>query len=93
MAYIYLDRRRLCRHFCKHKALLYFALIVLDLGWPDIDGLELMSRLRHLKTPLPILILIAQDGVNDWINGIEQGADDYMTKPFVPQELNVRINA
>lgn len=51
-----------------------FALIVLDLGLPDIDGLELMSRLRHLKTPLPILILTAQDGVNDRIKGIEQGA-------------------
>jgi DNA-binding response OmpR family regulator len=59
---------------CKHKALLCFALIVLDLGLPDIDGLELMSRLRHLKTPLPILILTAQDGVNDRIKGIEQGA-------------------
>lgn len=68
-------------------------MIVLDLGLPDIDGLELMSRLRHLKTRLPILMLTAQDGVNNRINGIEQGADDFMSKPLVPRELYVRINA
>ena len=70
-----------------------FDLIILDLGLPDIDGLELLRRLRRLKVPLPILILTARDGVNDRINGIEQGADDYMTKPFELRELEVRINA
>ncbi|MGZ5581141.1 MAG: response regulator, partial [Methylobacter sp.] len=59
-----------------------FDLIILDLGLPDMDGLELLRRLRNRKIPLPILILTARDGVNDRINGIEQGADDYMTKPF-----------
>ncbi|MFA5019301.1 MAG: response regulator, partial [Methylobacter sp.] len=59
-----------------------FDLIVLDLGLPDMDGLELLRKLRSRKIPLPILILTARDGVNDRITGIEQGADDYMTKPF-----------
>jgi two-component system OmpR family response regulator len=70
-----------------------FDLLILDLGLPDIDGLELLRRLRQLKVPLPIMILTARDGINDRITGIEQGADDYMTKPFELRELEVRINA
>jgi two-component system OmpR family response regulator len=70
-----------------------FDLIVLDLGLPDVDGLELLRRFRRQKVPLPIIILTARDGVNDRITGIEQGADDYMTKPFELRELEVRINA
>jgi two-component system, OmpR family, response regulator len=70
-----------------------FDLVILDLGLPDIDGLELLRRLRRLKIPLPILILTARDGLHDRIIGIEQGADDYMTKPFELRELEVRINA
>jgi two-component system OmpR family response regulator len=70
-----------------------FDLIILDLGLPDIDGLELLRRFRRLKVPLPIMILTARDGINDRITGIEQGADDYMTKPFELRELEVRINA
>ncbi len=70
-----------------------FDLIVLDLGLPDIDGLELLRRLRSRKVPLPIMILTARDGVNDRINGIEQGADDYMTKPFELRELEARVRA
>lgn len=70
-----------------------FDLIVLDLGLPDVEGLDLLRRLRRLKVPLPIMILTARDAVNDRITGIEQGADDYMTKPFELRELEVRINA
>ncbi|MGR9054137.1 MAG: response regulator [Gammaproteobacteria bacterium] len=70
-----------------------FDLIVLDLGLPDMDGLELLRKLRGRKIPLPILILTARDGVNDRIIGIEQGADDYMTKPFELRELEARIHA
>ncbi len=70
-----------------------FDLIVLDLGLPDMDGLELLRRLRSRKIPLPIMILTARDGVNDRIVGIEQGADDYMTKPFELRELEARIHA
>ncbi|WP_394752743.1 response regulator [Crenothrix sp.] len=70
-----------------------FDLIVLDLGLPDMDGLALLRQLRRRKVPMPILILTARDGINDRIQGIEQGADDYMTKPFELRELEARIHA
>lgn len=70
-----------------------FDLIVLDLGLPDIDGLALLRKLRQQKIAMPILILTARDCLNDRINGIEQGADDYMTKPFELKELEARIHA
>lgn len=70
-----------------------FDLIVLDLGLPDVDGLQFLRKLRLRKLPLPVLILTARDGINDRIEGIEQGADDYMTKPFELRELEARIHA
>jgi two-component system OmpR family response regulator len=70
-----------------------FDLIVLDLGLPDVDGLEILRRLRLRKLPVPILVLTARDGINDRIQGIEQGADDYMAKPFELRELEARIHA
>lgn len=70
-----------------------FDLILLDLGLPDMDGLSLLRRLRSRKIPIPILILTARDGINDRIDGIEQGADDYLTKPFELRELEARIKA
>ncbi|NOQ14256.1 MAG: response regulator [Methyloprofundus sp.] len=70
-----------------------FDLIVLDLGLPDMDGLEVLRLLRKQKIALPILILTARDGVNDRIEGISQGADDYLTKPFDLGELEARIHA
>jgi len=70
-----------------------FDLIVMDLGLPDLDGLQLLRRFRHRKLSLPILILTARDSVNDRIEGIEQGADDYLTKPFELRELEARIQA
>jgi two-component system, OmpR family, response regulator len=70
-----------------------FDLILLDLGLPDMDGLSLLRRLRSRKVALPILILTARDGINDRIDGIEQGADDYLTKPFELRELEARIKA
>lgn len=70
-----------------------FDLIVLDLGLPDMDGLDLLRKLRLRKVAKPILILTARDGINDRIKGIEQGADDYMTKPFELKELEARIHA
>jgi two-component system OmpR family response regulator len=68
-------------------------LIILDLGLPDRDGLTLLRQFRLRKVPVPILILTARDGINDRIEGIEQGADDYMTKPFELRELEARIHA
>jgi two-component system, OmpR family, response regulator len=70
-----------------------FDLIVLDLGLPDIDGLQLLRRLRSQKLSLPIMILTARDDLNDRIKGISQGADDYMTKPFEFRELEARLHA
>lgn len=70
-----------------------FDLIVLDLGLPDMDGLEFLRKVRNRKVSLPILILTAREGVNDRIEGIRQGADDYMTKPFELMELEARIHA
>ena len=70
-----------------------FDLIILDLGLPDMDGLVLLRKFRLRKVPVPILILTARDGINDRIEGIEQGADDYMTKPFELRELEARIHA
>jgi two-component system, OmpR family, response regulator len=69
-----------------------FDLLILDLGLPDMDGLDLLRRLRKRKLYLPILILTARDGVNDRVCGIEQGADDYLTKPFELRELEARIH-
>lgn len=70
-----------------------FDLIVLDLGLPDMDGLEVLRNIRHQRIALPVLILTARDGVSDRIEGISQGADDYLTKPFDLGELEARIHA
>ena len=70
-----------------------FDLIILDLGLPDMDGLQLLRRLRSQKLSLPIMILTARDDINDRIEGISQGADDYITKPFELRELEARLHA
>jgi DNA-binding response OmpR family regulator len=66
--------------------------VVLDLGLPDVDGLELCQRLRG-GADVPILILTARDEETDRILGLELGADDYVTKPFSPRELVARVRA
>jgi len=70
-----------------------FELIILDLGLPDMDGMELLRRVRHQKIAVPVLILTARDELNDRIEGINQGADDYLTKPFDLGELEARVHA
>jgi len=70
-----------------------FDLIILDLGLPDIDGTQLLRQFRSKKMTLPIMILTARDDMNDRIEGISQGADDYMTKPFELRELEARLHA
>jgi len=70
-----------------------FDLIILDLGLPDIDGLHLLRKLRRQKQSLPIMILTARDDLNNRIEGISQGADDYMCKPFELRELEARLHA
>ncbi|MBM4208338.1 MAG: response regulator [Gammaproteobacteria bacterium] len=70
-----------------------FDLVVLDLGLPDADGLHLLHDIRQQKLPLPILILTARDSPNDKVQGMENGADDYLIKPFELKELEARIHA
>lgn len=70
-----------------------YDLVILDLGLPDIDGKEVLRQLRVRKSPVPVLILTARDGLDDRIGGLELGADDYMTKPFELRELEARVRA
>jgi DNA-binding response OmpR family regulator len=67
-------------------------LVVLDVGLPDIDGLEVCRRLRQTST-IPVIFLTARDGEIDRVLGLELGADDYVTKPFSPPELVARVKA
>lgn len=68
-------------------------LVVLDLGLPDMDGLELLRRLRGAGSRLPILVLTARDALSDKVAGLDLGADDYLPKPFDMRELEARIRA
>ena len=67
--------------------------IILDLGLPDADGLDLLTWARTHIEGLPVLILTARDGVDDRVRGLNAGADDYLTKPFNMQELQARLQA
>jgi len=67
--------------------------VVLDVGLPGIDGLEVCRRVRLLGSRVPILILTARDAVEDRIDGLDVGADDYMVKPFDVGELQARLRA
>lgn len=71
----------------------HYALIILDLGLPDGDGLKLLRMLRGAGDSTPVLILSARGGVQDRIQGIDLGADDYLGKPFDFKELLARIRA
>lgn len=68
-------------------------LIVLDIMLPGLDGLEVAQRLREAGDRVPILMLTARDTVADRVKGLETGADDYLVKPFAPEELVARIKA
>jgi DNA-binding response OmpR family regulator len=68
-------------------------LIVLDLGLPDIDGLELLRRLRKDERRDAVIVLTARAEVDDLVEGLELGADDYVTKPFAFDELAARVRA
>jgi len=70
-----------------------FDLILLDLGLPDGDGLDLLAALRDRGDTTPVLILTARDGVDDRVSGLDLGADDYLAKPFSLAELEARVRA
>ncbi len=71
----------------------HYDLMVLDLGLPDISGLEVLKQLRARGNDLPVLILTARDAVSDRVVGLDSGADDYMVKPFDLDELTARLRA
>ncbi len=70
-----------------------YDVIVLDVMLPGKDGFEVVRALRAAKVQTPVIMLTARDDVRDKIRGLDKGADDYMTKPFVPEELLARIRA
>ena len=70
-----------------------YELLVLDIGLPGLDGLEVCRRVRREHPTLPILLLTAQDGELDTVAGLDAGADDYVTKPFRLAELLARVRA
>ena len=68
-----------------------FDILIVDLGLPDQDGITLILRLRQLGVRAPVLILSARRSVDDRVRGLEQGGDDYLTKPFALAELLARL--
>jgi DNA-binding response OmpR family regulator len=70
-----------------------YAAMILDLGLPDGDGLAVLRELRHRKDPIPVLLLTARGGLDDRVNGLRSGADDYLVKPFAFEELLARLEA
>lgn len=70
-----------------------YDVIILDVMLPKLSGIELCKKLRELKKETPVLMLTAKSEVDDKVEGLNSGADDYLTKPFVFAELKARINA
>ena len=70
-----------------------FDLLILDIGLPKLNGLEVLRRLRARRSDLPVLILTALDGIEDRVRGLDLGADDYLAKPFALAELEARVRA
>ncbi|QYY30416.1 MULTISPECIES: response regulator [Cupriavidus] len=70
-----------------------YALLILDLGLPRLDGLEVLRRLRQRRNRMPVLILTAHGSVEDRVRGLDLGADDYLAKPFDLSELEARARA
>ena len=68
-------------------------LAIIDLGLPGLSGLDLIRKLREQERQFPILILTARSEWQDKVEGLESGADDYLTKPFHPEELKARVGA
>lgn len=67
--------------------------VLLDLGLPGISGIEVLKSLRRAHNDVPVMILTARDDVDDRVQGLDNGADDYLVKPFSLQELEARMRA
>lgn len=70
-----------------------YAAVTLDVGLPDLSGFEVLRKLRASGFKAPVLILTARDAVEDRVRGLDLGADDYLLKPFEPEELAARLRA
>lgn len=70
-----------------------YSLVVLDIGLPERDGISVLKKWREEDVDAAVLILTARDGWSDRVDGLDAGADDYMTKPFQVVELNARVRA
>ncbi|MBV7261049.1 response regulator transcription factor [Photobacterium sp. WH77] len=70
-----------------------FDLLLLDLGLPDCEGLQILRSLRQKKSNLPVLIISARAALDERILGLNEGADDYLCKPFEPEEVVARVHA
>jgi len=70
-----------------------YALLILDVGLPDIDGFTVLERLRRRGEKVPVLMLTARDALDERVRGLDLGADAYLRKPFEPQELEARVRA
>jgi two-component system OmpR family response regulator len=70
-----------------------FDLVILDLGLPGRDGLELLRRLRQNERYVPVIVATAREAVPDRVRGLDLGADDYLVKPFAVEELEARVRA
>ena len=70
-----------------------YSLVLLDLGLPNKNGLEVLQELRKSKKKVPVIIITARDSMEDRIKGLDSGADDYLVKPFFMEELHARIRA
>ncbi|MDT8427233.1 MAG: response regulator [Pseudomonadales bacterium] len=68
-------------------------IVILDLGLPDMDGLNVLREMRRQEFLKPVLILTARDGIDDKVKGLDSGADDYLSKPFETNELLARLRA
>jgi DNA-binding response OmpR family regulator len=71
----------------------FYAALILDLGLPDGDGLELLRGIRQQNNPIPVMVLTARGGLQDRVHGLRGGADDYLVKPFALEELIARLEA
>jgi two-component system, OmpR family, response regulator len=70
-----------------------FDLLLLDIGLPDVDGFEVLRRLRARSDTTPVLVVTAREAVDERVHGLDLGADDYLTKPFSLSELEARVRA